>query len=91
MAEPTQFTFSMVEATEALIKKQGIHEGKWMLAVEFVVNVALLGTGPNDARPGAMVLANSLQLVKAPETGAPANLIVDAAEVNPAKATKVKA
>jgi hypothetical protein len=84
MAEPTQFSFSMVEATEALIKKQGIHEGKWMIGVEFVVNIGLLGTAPNEARPGAMILANSLQLVKASETGAPPNLIVDAAEVNPA-------
>ena len=85
MAEPTQFSFSMVEATEALIKAQGIHEGKWMIAIEFTVNVALMGTAPDDARPGAMITANSLQLVKAPEEGAPAKLIVDAAKVNPLK------
>jgi hypothetical protein len=84
MAEPTQFTFSIVETTEALIKKQGIHDGKWMIAIEFNINIALIGTGPTDARPGAMILANSLQLVKAPESGAPPNMVVDAAVVNPA-------
>ena len=88
MADPTQFTFSMAEATEALLKKQGIHEGKWMIGIEFTVNVAMIGTGPNDAKPGAMVLASNLQLVRAPETGAPPNMVVDAALANPPESKK---
>jgi hypothetical protein len=81
MADPTQFTFSLAEATEALIKKQGIREGKWMLALEFTVNVGIMGTNPTDGRPGAMVLTNAIQLLKAPETGVPSALIVDAAKL----------
>jgi hypothetical protein len=87
MADPTQFTFTLVEATEALLKKQGIHEGKWVLAIEFGLNVAMIGTGPADAKPGVMVLANNLQLQRSVE-GAPPNLIVDAAVVNPVQSKK---
>jgi hypothetical protein len=87
MADPTQFTFTLVEATEALLKKQGIHEGKWVLAIEFGLNIAMIGTSPTDAKPGVMVLANNLQLQRAVD-GAPTNLIVDAAAVNPAPSKK---
>ena len=84
MAEPTQFTFSIAEAAEALIKKQGIHEGKWILAIEFNVSIGVIGSGPTEARPGAMMLANTIQLMKAPDPAtAPPHLIVDAAIVNP--------
>lgn len=86
MADPTQFTFSLVEATEALIKKQGIHEGKWIISFEFNLTVGMLGTAPADIKPGAIILANNLQLQKAVEPGSPPNLIVDAARVNPASA-----
>jgi hypothetical protein len=88
MADPTQFTFSLIEVTEALLKKQGIHEGKWVLSIEFGLNVALMGTGPADVKPGVMILANNIQLQKAVEPGAPPNLMVDAARVNPAQTKK---
>jgi len=81
MADPTVFTFSLVEATEALIRKQGIRDGKWILALEFTVNAGLMGTNPNDGKPGAMILANSIQLLKAPESGVPPGLVVDAAKL----------
>jgi hypothetical protein len=81
MADPTQFTFSLAEATEALIKKQGIREGKWMIALEFNVNVGIMGTNPTDGRPGAMITTNSIQLLKAPETGVPPSLVIDAAKL----------
>jgi hypothetical protein len=88
MAEPTQFTFSWVEATEALIKKQGLHEGKWMLVIEYAINVGLMGTTPPEVRQGVMMLANGLQLQKAVEPGAPPNMVVDAAIVNPIEEAK---
>lgn len=84
MAEPTQFSYSWSEITELLIKAQNIHEGKWMAAVEFTVSVGMMGQTPPNAFPGVLLFANSLQLTKAVD-GAPANLIVDAAMVNPKK------
>ena len=88
MADPTQFTFTLLEATEALLKEQGIHEGKWVLGIEFGLNISMMGTGPTDVKPGVMIVANNLQLQKAVEPGSPPNLIVDAAVVNPAPAKK---
>jgi hypothetical protein len=88
MAEPTQYTFSWPEVAELLIKKQDIHEGKWMVALEFQINVGLMGIQPPAATPGVMALCNSVQLAKAQEQS-PQNLVVDAAVVNP-KRPRVK-
>jgi hypothetical protein len=85
MAEATQYSFSLLEVTETLIKKQGIHEGKWAIGIEFNLNIGLIGMTAADVKPGVMVLANALQLMKAVE-GTPSNLIVDAAAVNPKSA-----
>jgi hypothetical protein len=82
MAEATQYSFGLLEVAEALIKKQGIHEGKWVIVIEFTLNIGLLGATPPDVKPGVMILANSLQLVKAQE-GSPPNLTIDASVVNP--------
>ena len=91
MAEPTQFAFTMIEATEALIKSQGLHEGKWILNVEFTINVGMMGVGPDQVRPGAMFLANRLVLTGADtEANPPPNIVVDASIVNPAKKTAQK-
>ena len=82
MAEATQYTFNLREVAELLIQKQGIHEGKWVAAIEFTVNVGMMGVVQADVKPGVMVLANSVQLLKAQE-GMPPNLIVDASAVKP--------
>ena len=64
MVEITQYNFSLAELTEALIKQQDLHEGEWIIAVEFNINVGMMGITPEGARPGAMVLANQFQLVE---------------------------
>jgi hypothetical protein len=89
MAEITQYSFSLAEVAEALIKRKNLHEGEWVVGVEFVLNVGAMGMSPETVRPGAMVLANQLQLVKAPPgQPQPPGLVVDAAVVNPTRATK---
>jgi hypothetical protein len=89
MAEITQYNFSFAEVAEALIKRQNLHEGEWVVGVEFVLNVGAMGMSQESIRPGAMILANQFQLVKAtPGQQHPPGLVVDAAVVNPAKATK---
>ncbi len=89
MADPTQFTFSLIEATVALLKKQGIHDGKWILSIEFGLNVGLMGASPTEVKPGVMVLANNLVLQRAIE-GSPPSQIVDAAVANPSIDKKAK-
>lgn len=82
MAEATQYTFSWAEVAELLIKKQDIHEGEWTAGVEFVVTAAVVGPTPNDARPGLMVMANNVQLIRSQPNTLP-HLVIDAAKVNP--------
>lgn len=82
MVEVTQYSFSWPEVTEALLKKQGIHEGEWTAILEFAINAGVVGQGPADAKPGMMVVANGVQLLKA-QPNSPPHLIVDAAKVNP--------
>jgi hypothetical protein len=84
MAEPTQFSFSLYEATVALIKEQGLHEGLWLLGFEFGHAAGMVGNSPEDAKPTAFVQINNLQLVRQNEAAPPTPLVVDAANVNPA-------
>ena len=67
---------------ELLIKQAKINEGSWVVVPEFSFNAGILGANPKESKPGAAVLLNSLQLVKA-ALDAPAQLVVDAAKVNP--------
>jgi hypothetical protein len=82
MAEITQYTFSWHEVAEMLIKKQKIHEGEWVALIEFGITPGMVGPSPTDAKPGMSIVANGVQLAKA-QPGAPPNLVVDAAKVNP--------
>jgi hypothetical protein len=80
MAEATQVMFSHREVVTALLKKQGIHEGIWGLAVQFGFGVS--NTGPNDSEinPTAMIPIMGIGLQRFPQMNA---LSVDAAEANP--------
>lgn len=83
MPEVTQYTFKYSEVVEALIKKAGLHEGKWQLVMSF--GLAGLNLGPNSAEvvPGAALAVTSVGLTKAtPES--PEALVLDASLVNPA-------
>ena len=86
MAEATQYTFSHKEIVEALIKKQGLHEGLWSLYVEFGLHAANL-SGPigNEAVPVAIIpiLKMGLQQGKIEDS-----LTADAAKVNPKPQSK---
>lgn len=82
MAEPTEFEFSHRDVAEALIKAQGIHEGKWMLVAKFGFGAGNIGNSPDASvlNPSAIVSLLSLGIKKTDETN---SLTVDAAEVNP--------
>ena len=83
MPEINQYSFKYAEVTEALIKKAGIHEGKWQIVLTFGLGAANMGPTPQDVVPGAAVAVTAIGLMRAqPES--PEVLIVDAAVVNPA-------
>ena len=81
MPEATQYTFSHKEVVEALIKKQGLHAGLWMLYVEFGLGAANVGPAEDQITPAAIVPLVKLGLQKGEKENA---LTVDAAKVNPA-------
>jgi len=81
MAEAQRFTFKHKEVVEALIKKQGLHEGRWALYVRFGLNAANAGPSDDQLNPIAMVPILEIGLSR---TDKDTNLSVDAAAVNPA-------
>ena len=85
MAEPTQYMFMHKEVVETLIKKQGIHEGQWVLSVEFGLSAVTAGPSDDQLFPTAMVPLLKIGIQK---TDQMSNLAVDAAQVNPAAKPK---
>jgi hypothetical protein len=80
MGETSQVVFSHKEVVEALVKRQGIHDGIWGLYVRFGISAANLGPGANEIVPAAIVPILEIGLQKFEQE---TNLSVDAAKVNP--------
>lgn len=81
MAEvTTRYTFNHKELVETLIKKQGLHEGLWMIYVEF--GLSAVNAGPSDEQllPAAVVPIVKIGIQKGEKEN---SLTVDAAKVNP--------
>jgi len=83
MPEVNQYTFKHQEVLEALIKKAGLHEGKWQLAFTFGLSPLNMGPSPEQIVPGAAIGIMSVGLLKA-QAESPEALVADAAVVNPA-------
>ncbi|MBI3015408.1 MAG: hypothetical protein HYY65_10185 [Candidatus Tectomicrobia bacterium] len=80
MAEVKQYVFSHKEVVEALVKKQGIHEGIWGLYVEFGIAAANVGPSEDQISPAAIVPIVKLGIQRFDQEN---NLSVDASKVNP--------
>ena len=82
MAEAIQYMFDHQEVVELLLKKQGVHEGIWMLSLELVQAAATVpGPDGKSVFPAALSIVRRIGLKQ--HDGAPSNLTVNAAEVNP--------
>lgn len=78
--EVTRFTFSHKELVQVLIKHQGLHEGLWMLYVEFGLGAINAGPSDDELLPSAVVPVKTIGIQKGEKEN---NLTVDAAKVNP--------
>jgi hypothetical protein len=80
----SEHKYSIEELLSALLRDQRIHDGRWVLNVEFSATGAAVKPQDNPARtlPGLIVSVNSATLVRADSATAGA---VDAAVVNPRK------
>ncbi|MHB8413360.1 MAG: hypothetical protein ACYDDI_15640 [Candidatus Acidiferrales bacterium] len=79
MAEASQIVFSYKEIAEALVKKQGLHEGVWGLFVKFGMQATNIGPNENDLKPAAVIPILELGLQKFEKEN---NLSVDAAKIS---------
>lgn len=74
--------FSHKEMVEILIKKAGLHEGIWMLSIDFQIGVSNVSR-PEDAgqlKPAVLTLVEKIGLSS---TDSENSLSLDAAKVNP--------
>jgi hypothetical protein len=90
MAEVKTYAFDYKEVAEALIKKQGIHEGLWGVYMEFGIGAANIPSDPSQQTllPAAIVPVVKIGIQRFDR---PTSLTVDAAEVNPPPPEPAKA
>ena len=86
MAEAQNYVFSYRELAELLVKKLDLHEGLWMIYVEFGLSAANVGTSKDQILPAAIVpmVKLGIQRVEKDNPLSDSALVVDAAAVNPA-------
>jgi len=83
MPEATRLMFKHQEVLEALIKRAGLHEGRWQLIMTFGLAGMNMGPSESEVVPGAAVAITGIGLQKASPDSPPA-LTADAAAINPA-------
>ncbi len=86
MPEANQYMFKYQEVLEALVKKAGLHEGKWQLIMSFGLAAANMGPNEKEIVPGAAIAVTGIGIQKA-EATSPIALTVDAAIANPISST----
>ena len=83
MPEADQYSYNHKELVELLVKDAGIHDGEWMLSVQ--MGFSALNIGPEGGHnPAGIVMFNKIGIQRVPDNATrPAELVVDAAKVNP--------
>jgi hypothetical protein len=89
MPEVNQLFFNHREVLELLIKKAGIHEGRWMFSANFGFTAGNFGPAPDQLSPGAVVTVLSVGLQRA-AVDTPAAVTLDAAVINPQPIKPIK-
>ena len=84
MPVANQYVLSHRELTELIIKASDVHEGKWMLLVNFAFSAGNFGPSEPEVIPGVIAGIQQIGIQRAEDTSTGKVLIVDAAEVNPA-------
>jgi hypothetical protein len=80
MPETKQIVFRHTEVVEALLKKEGIHEGIWGLYIRFGIKGANIGETALNVTPSAIVSILEIGLQRFEQE---TSIAVDAARVNP--------
>jgi hypothetical protein len=83
MPEANQYLFPHKELLEMMIKKAGVHEGRWIVMANLGFSPGNFGPSPDQMSPGAAMAILQMGIQRAPPE-VPPEMIVDAAVVNPA-------
>ena len=84
--EINQYVFSNKELLELLVRKAGVHEGRWVLLANFGFSAGNFGPTADQMSPGAIVAVTQMGIQRAqPDT--PEAMSVDAASINPPSST----
>lgn len=77
MPKASQYSFSLDEVARILVEKAGITEGKWQFGVEFSVHIGNIGGGPDNVRPGGLLLVQSMTLNRQDNLPSDAPFLID--------------
>ena len=86
MPDVETYRFSHKEIVELLIKASDVHDGQWMLQVNFGFSAGNMGPDEDGVAPAAIAIVSGIGITRAKEDS-PQALVVDAAKVNPAPST----
>jgi hypothetical protein len=65
MPEANQYMFSHKEMVELMIKKADLHEGKWVLSVNFGFGAINGGPAPDQVMPTGVVAVQAIGISRA--------------------------
>ena len=82
MPDMTQYSFTLREVGEALLKSANVTEGKWGIGVNFGINVANFGPTQAEAKPTVMAVVDGLQLTKAKDDDQAVGMVIDASKID---------
>lgn len=87
MSEIKNFDYTNKELVSLILKKEGIHEGNWVLAAKLSFSAMNVGGAPDgsDASPAGVVALTGIRIERIPE---PLPFSINAAEANPKKLKK---
>jgi hypothetical protein len=87
MAEKQQqLTFALSEVAAALMRAEGITEGKWLLGFEFEFGAGNMGPSPAEVKPSGIVSIKSVVLSRQPDDAPDFKIVVDAATLKASSA-----
>jgi hypothetical protein len=91
MAATSQYTLTHKEVLELIVKHLNLHDGHWMIGLNFSFGPGNFGPEPNSMSPGVAIGVNGFTLTRVdpsllsadPIIRPPPSLVADAAAVNP--------
>jgi hypothetical protein len=89
MPESEKYTVSHKELAQLILKSANVHEGQWMLTINFSFGPGNFGPSDDQLSPGLAIGVQQVGIQRInteqipPGTILPNSLIVDANEVNP--------